>query len=322
MSAREPAAAEAEPGWSTHMALIVVQIAFASQAVESKLLMMAREAGGEAVPPAAVAMVRMLAAAVFFQLFARATGRLAKTARRDHLALAGLAVLGVALNQALFLAGLKQTTPIAAALLSITIPVLTAGLAVALRQERLNARTVTGLLLASGGVLWLTGVRSVDRGAVIIALNSLCYSAYLVLSRGIVRRLGAVTVVAWIFAWAALAFAPLGVPALASSVASFSPRAWGLLAYVVVGPTIVAYLLNAWALGRSSASLVTAYIFLQPVLTALLAWVQLGHTLNARLLVAAAFIACGVGVVATRPGSRSALGARGGVSSEGRGRGG
>jgi len=287
-------------GWTTHAALLVVQVAFASQAVEGKLAMMPRADGGEAVPPEAVAMVRMLAAAVFFQVFSRATGQLVPTVRRDHLRLAGLGVIGIALNQALFLIGLKYTTAMAASLLGISIPVITAGLAVAFRQERASLRTALGVLLAASGVVWLIGVRSVDRGAMIIAVNCVSYSAYIVLSRATIQRLGAVTVITWVFTWAALLFAPIGMPVFLGSVASYAPRAWWLLGYIVVGPTIVAYLFNAWALGRSSATLVTVYIYSQPVLTAILAWVQLGQTLSARILVSAAFIACGVGIVATR----------------------
>jgi drug/metabolite transporter (DMT)-like permease len=300
----------ARGGWTTHAALLVVQVAFASQAVEGKLAMMPRADGGEAVPPEALAMVRMLAAAVFFQAFSRGTGQLVTTVRRDHLHLVGLGIIGIALNQALFLIGLKHTTAMAASLLGISIPVITAALAVAFRQERPSVRTGLGVLLAASGVVWLIGVRSVDRGAIIIALNCVSYSMYIVLSRGTIQRLGAVTVITWVFTWAALLFAPFGMPALVSTMASYSPRAWWLLAYIVVLPTIVAYLFNAWALGRSSATLVTVYIYSQPVLTAILAWVQLGQSLSGRLVASAALIACGVGVVATRRATPVSPGAR------------
>jgi drug/metabolite transporter (DMT)-like permease len=65
-------------------------------------------------------------------------------------------------------------------------------------------------------------------------------------------------------------------------------------------PTIVAYSLNAWALARSSPTLVTIYIYVQPVLAGLLAWLQLGLTPSSRMLVASALILAGVTVVATR----------------------
>ena len=285
---------------------MVVQVAFAVGAVEGKLAMRPPSAAtggaalGEGVDPFALAMARMFGAAVFFQLFMRATGRLRPLPVREHLRLAGLSVLGIALNQTLFLVGLKLTTAFAAVLLGMAIPVFTAALAVAMRFERGSARTALGLALAFAGVLWLTGIGSLDWGALAIAANCLSYALYLVLSRSAVVRLGALTVVTWIFTWGALMFAPLGARPLLAGAASWSPRAWVLVGVIVLLPTIVAYSANAWALGRTTPTLVSVYIYLQPLIAAALQWVQLGEPIAPRALVSAAFIVAGVGLVATR----------------------
>jgi drug/metabolite transporter (DMT)-like permease len=91
------------------------------------------------------------------------------------------------------------------------------------------------------------------------------------------------------------------VPAVAGQIASWTPRAWTYLAYIVAVPTIVAYLSNAWALGRSTATLVTVYIYVQPLITAFLAWVQLGQHVTTKTAGAAVLIVIGVWIVATRP---------------------
>jgi drug/metabolite transporter (DMT)-like permease len=283
-----------------HAALFVVQVAFASQAVEGKIAMGPRVAGGEGISPFAVAMVRMLGATVFFQAFTRATGTLKKTSARDHFALAGLSILGIALNQTLFLLGLRMTSPMNAALLSVTIPVFTAAMAVALGQERASVRLAVGLVTSIVGVVSLTGIHRVDVGALVVVLNSALYSGYIVLSRATIRRLGTLTVVTWIFTWGGLLFAPIGMRELVLGAPTWTPRGWMFLAYIVAMPTIVAYLCNAWALERSNATLVSIYIYVQPVLAGLLAWAQLGQTPSERLLVASALIAVGVGIVATR----------------------
>ena len=59
-------------------------------------------------------------------------------------------------------------------------------------------------------------------------------------------------------------------------------------------------LLNAWALGRSSATMVTVYIYLQPLIAAVLAWAQLGYGISKRAWLAAVLILVGLGVVASR----------------------
>jgi drug/metabolite transporter (DMT)-like permease len=297
----QPAPSTHGPGWKAHAALLVVQIAFASQAVEGKIAMAPLAAGGEAVDPPALAMARMIGGAAFFVAFSTAFRLRTPLSRGDLARLAGLSVLGIALNQTLFLVGLRSTTPVSAALLSLTIPVFTAALAVGFRVERPSVRLGVGLGVAVCGVLWLTGIRTIDRGAVLVTVNSLCYALYLVLSRGLLRRLGAFTVITWVFVWGALIFAPVGLPALVRAVPVWTPRAWAFVAWIVAMPTIVAYLANAWALARSTPTLVTIYIFLQPLLAAALAWVQMGTPPSERTLVSGLLILIGVALVATRP---------------------
>lgn len=286
--------------WATHAALLIVQLAFASQAVEGKLAMTARDAGGGGVDPWALALTRMVGGALFFQGFSSVVGWRTPTTGTDKAKLFGLSLLGIVLNQTLFLVGLRTTTSVSAALISVLIPVFTAALAVAFRVERSSARLWVGLAISVAGVLHLTGVRAVDRGAVLVVVNSLCYSLYLVLARNLVRRLGAFTVVTWAFTFGALAFAPFALPSLVRDAPEWTGRSWALVLWVLAMPTIVAYVANAWALGRATPSLVTVYIFLQPPLAALLAWAQLGQPVSRTVLFAGALIVVGVSIVASR----------------------
>jgi drug/metabolite transporter (DMT)-like permease len=125
-----------------------------------------------------------------------------------------------------------------------------------------------------------------------------------VLSKNVIVRVGALSLVTWIFTWGALMFAPLGAWPLMSGAASWGPRAWELVAVIVAMPTIVAYSANAWALGRSTPTLVSVYIYLQPLVAAALQWVQLGEPIASRALVASGFIVAGVTLVASRPVAR------------------
>jgi drug/metabolite transporter (DMT)-like permease len=287
--------------WGVHGSLFVVQVAFAAGAVEGKLALDPPSMGGAGVDPLALAMSRMVGAALFFQAFMRATGQLRPVPAAEHRRIAGLSILGVVLNQTLFLVGLKITTAFAAALLGATIPVFAAALAVAFRVERPSLRTAAGLSLAIAGVLWLTGVGSLDWGAVAIAANCLSYALYIVLSKRVIERLGAATVVTWLFTWGALVMAPFGAKPLLAGAATWGARGWAFVAFFIAVPTIVAYLANAWALARSGPTLVTVYIYLQPLIAALMQWLQLGQSIAPRAAGAAAFILAGVGVVATRP---------------------
>ena len=298
--------------WATHAALLVVQIAFASQAVEAKIAMLPRTQGGEAIEAEAIAMMRMVGAAVFFQAavfsFRRGANAPPQLSWSVHAKLAGLAVLGVTLNQALFLAGLRESTPFVVSLLGATIPVLAAALAILFRKEAASWRTGAGLFLAFSGVLWLIGVGAgahVDHGAVLVALNCLSYAAYVVFSRDVVLRVGSMRFMAWVFTYGVVLFAPLGARPLLAQIPLLEPRGWLLLGYIVAVPTIVAYGLNAWALARTTATTVTIYIYLQPLIAALLARLQLGHPISSRAGTASLLILGGVAVTTLRRRSAS-----------------
>jgi drug/metabolite transporter (DMT)-like permease len=277
-----------------------VQGAFAAGAVEGKLALEPLARGGGGVDPIALAMARMVGAALFFQAVARGGASLRPLPLREHGRIAGLSILGIVLNQTLYLVGLRITTAFSAALLAVTIPVFTAALAVVFRVEPPRARTGLGLALALAGVLFLTGIRSVDLGALVIAANCFSYALYIVFSKRVVEREGAVTVITWLFTWGALLLAPLGAWPLVRGATTWSVHAWALVIFMIVCPTIIAYFANAWALGRATPTLVTVYITLQPVLAALLQWVQLGTPVTWRALAASAFILVGVTVVASR----------------------
>src|SRR2546430_1274433 len=81
------------------------------------------------------------------------------------------------------------------------------------------------------------------------AFNPLVFAYYVVLSKPVMARLSARRVIARMFAVACAMMLPVAAWPLAHERwSSIPPRAWIALALVVAGPTVAAYLLNAWAL--------------------------------------------------------------------------
>src|SRR4051812_12875973 len=91
-----------------HLALLVVQVAFGTLAVEGKVAM----GPAHGVSPPALAMIRILGGAAAFLGAHHALRTPRVTRARDIAGLAALSILGIVLNQALFLAGLSQTSPV------------------------------------------------------------------------------------------------------------------------------------------------------------------------------------------------------------------
>jgi drug/metabolite transporter (DMT)-like permease len=141
-----------------------------------------------------------------------------------------------------------------------------------------------------------------------IATNALAYALYLVLTKPILKRYDSITVIAWVFVFGALFVAPFGAVSLAESgaLATMPASAWAGVAFIVLLPTVGSYWLSAWALGRTAPSVVAAYVYLQPLLTGVLAVALKGEAIDPRALPSAALIFAGV-ALATR---RSAAGSR------------
>jgi len=260
-----------------------------------------------AVPAIALVGFRVAGAALTLLILARASGNLQKIRRADWSLLLASSILGLILNQWLYVKGLSLTTAINATLLSTTIPVSTLLVGVALGADRITLRRVLGIALAAAGVLYLIGpgraqFSSATRtGDLLIVSNSLCYGAYIAVSKDLVKRYNALTVITWIFVVGCIATIPAAAISMAHiSLASISWRIWLAILYVILLPTAGAYYLNAWALARVPPSTVAVYIYLQPLIAFALAPMILGEALGPSTIVASLLIFAGVVVVTRR----------------------
>jgi drug/metabolite transporter (DMT)-like permease len=289
-----------------HAALIAVQVCFGLFPVFGKL---AFRPGG--FSPFAVGAWRMAFGAVALLALALGLhGRAFWDVRRDLPQLLLASVLGVTANMLLYLEGLSRSSANEATLVMCLIPVFTFGIAALFGQEAWRPLRAVGILVALVGVsaLFWAQQRSVARehlpGNLLMVLNTLCYAAYFVWARPLVRRHPPLVVIAWVFvlslpaaAW--IASRETMVPAGADA------RAWGSLAFILVFPTVVAYLLNLFALARVSASTTAVFIYSQPVVTVLSSAALLGEPPTGGLLVACALVFLGIRLVA-RPAARTA----------------
>lgn len=245
----------------------------------------AREITARLDPVAWTALRGLLGALVFALLMLalrRPWPRGAATWRR----LVVLGVLGVALNQLLFNAGIARSTAIHAVLLMATVPAQTLALGVLLGQETLTGRKLASVLLGLLGVGVLMRVDALAGAAdllltrdgrpaahfaetmlcgdLMIFTNATCYALYIALGKETTRTMPALTLCAGIYAVGGLLAAAIGGPSLLQAdLGALSPQTWGWIAFVVAGPTVGAYLLNLYALRRLSSSLVGLAINLQ-----------------------------------------------------------
>jgi len=275
-----------------YTALLLVQVFFSTLPIAVKVAL--RELSSPAL-----ALLRVAFAALLFWVLQRAlTGERIRS-RRDYGLLAVYAVFGVILNQLLYITALTMTTATAAQTLVAAGPAMTLLIAILLRVETATPARWLGIALAGSGAVYLVGMglgTGSGAGNLLAFLNVCAYSVYLVISRGLLRRYDALTVITWVFVFGTLGMLPWGIVPLAREIGGVSPRTWLILAYIVVLPTVGAYYLNVYALKRVESSVVSVFVYLQPVLTAVMAVPALGEHPSPRLIPAAFLIFAGVTV--------------------------
>jgi drug/metabolite transporter (DMT)-like permease len=281
-----------------HLALVAVQLLFASLAIAGRFVL-------PHFPAGALVCFRVLGAAAVLFLVNAAVGGSWIRDPRDLLRLAVLGMLGIAANQTLFLYGLQYTTAINATILVTTVPVFTVLGSVLTGREPASALKFAGIVLAGLGTVYLIGpdrislAPDVALGNALIVLGMVCYAAYFLYSRSVVGRYGPVTVSFYVMLFASLGVLPFGLTALHQMrLSEISAPVWVWVGYIVVFPTIVTYLLNIWALQRVSSNVVAVYIYLQPLFAAAVAPLVLsGEHLTARAALAGLAIFAGLGAV-------------------------
>lgn len=284
---------------SAYLALLGVQVSFGLFPVFSKL---AFRPGG--FSPAAVGAWRMaFGAAVLVGLAWSIHGRAFLAARSDLRKLVVASVLGVTANMLLYLEGLARSSANEATLVMCLIPVFTFGIAAAVGQERLRFGRASGILVALLGVsaLFWAQEREIAHehlyGNLLMAGNAFSYAAYFVWARPLLRKHPPLVVIAWVFLLSVPAAIWIAarhevVPAAASA------SAWWSLAFVLVFPTALAYLLNMYALARVPASTTAVFIYAQPVLTVFASTVFLDEPPTRGVLLAGVLVFVGIWLVA------------------------
>jgi drug/metabolite transporter (DMT)-like permease len=260
------------------------------------------------IQPSGFILLRVIGAVILFSIsyfvFVRE-----KVQTKDLMRLAICGVFGVAINQLLFFEGLNLTTPINAAIILTTNPVLVIIISFFILKESITFRKGLGITLGIIGAAALilnggnfSGNANFMLGNLFVFINALSYGLYLVLAKPLMQKYHPITVMFYVFAFGLLYVLPFGYHEL--SVVNFTgfplKIIWEVL-FVVVCTTFIAYLLNSAALKQLNPPTVSIYIYLQPVLASVFAIALGSDVLDMNKIIAASIIFIGVYLVSVRP---------------------
>lgn len=212
------------------------------------------------------------------------------------------ALLGVAINQLLFVKGLSLTWSIHASLLMLSTPILITIIAAWILKEKLTSIKILGLLSGIVGAAILVSSREnagnpteVLVGDMMILANAIAYTIYFVLVKPLMKTYDPIAIIRVIFTMGFFMMLPFCWQEFREvQWNSYTPLAWLNFGIVVLLGTFLAYLFNVYGIKILGAATAGNYIYSQPFFAATIAIFILGESVSMVKVVAAIFIFAGV----------------------------
>lgn len=287
--------------WKVHGALLSVALIYGASYSIAKLIM------PEFIGPFGFILIRATAATLIFLLIYHAgTGEKIQH-KRDILRLFVCGLFGITCNQLLFFNGLSMTSTVSASVLMTTNPIIVLVLTFFTGTEKITRTKVLGVMVGSIGavMLILRGEVSWEQGAFLgdflILMNATSYAVYLILVKPLMARYQSITVMRWVFLFGTMMIIPFGwEETLEVDWVNFPTVGWFSLAFVIIFTSVLAYLLNVWALKFVHPSIVSYYIYLQPFFATLISLIFLDEPFGILMIVYSLLIFTGVFLVSKR----------------------
>ncbi|WP_196896108.1 DMT family transporter [Aureivirga marina] len=289
---------------SRNLALIA---AFLTAVIYGVSFTVAKEVMPKYVQPYGFITLRVFGAMLLFW-FSSLFVKHQKIDRPDFFRIIAAAFFGVALNMLTFFKGLSYTTPITAAAIMVTSPILVMLLASILLKEKLRKQKILGVLIGMIGAIVLISYGheiSANSNAIfgdfLVFVNAASYAMYLVIVKKLTQKYNPFNFVKWLYTFGFLMVLPFGFQEVVDIRWDLIPELslWKI-AFIVVFTTFVTYLFNLLALTKLKPTTVSIFMYLQPVIATIYALYVGSDSLNLIKVVATLSIFLGVYLV-TKP---------------------
>ena len=249
--------------------------------------------------PMSLGLVRFALSTMVFFALCLVLGERGIPEPRDMACIALTGLLGTTLYFAAENYGVALIPASTSSLIVGSFPAMALALECLIDKTRPHAAKIAGITLAFLGVAVLAlgessqGGSHILLGSLILMGGGLCWSLYNFAMRLVMGRCSTLVITSWQTLFGTLGFIPFalveGLPAQ-----TLSPAAAASLAYLVLGCTVVGFVLYNWALEGLEPSTATSLSNLIPVFGLALSALILHESIDARQLVGGAIVVAGI----------------------------
>ena len=259
------------------------------------------------INPFGFIVLRVFGATVLF-LIVSLFFKTEKIQRQDFPRIIACAFFGVALNMLTFFKGLSYTSPISAAVIMVTTPIIVLILSAFLIKENLQKKKIIGVVLGLVGTVFLIlygksvgNATNAGLGNFLVFVNAVSYGFYLILVRKLMDKYNAFSFVKYIYLFGFLMVLPFGFnELLVVNWQSLPSDIYVKIGFVVLFSTFFTYLLNLLSMRELKPTTVAVFIYLQPVFATIYAIGTQKDELNLVKIIAALLIFAGVYLVTSK----------------------
>ena len=263
------------------------------------------EVGLHYFPPLAFAGLRYVTAGVVILGYAVATtDRWRPRGTEEYLSIAVVGVFVIAGYHGLLYLGEQHVSGAIAAVVVSLSPVLTAGFAAVVLDERLTLSKGLGFALGISGVAVVAGLTPTSAlsanvvGVGLVLLGGACFALGAVLTRPLRTDLPAAALQGWaMVGGSGLLFAVGAARGESLSAIQLTPTALASFAYLTLISGVVAFLLYFRLLDKIGPTRLNLVGYLEPVVATLVSWAVLGELVSSSTLVGFGVIFAGFAVL-------------------------
>jgi len=242
---------------------------------------------------------------VFLLILLLQQKRLTKLQKRDVLPIFLLGILGVMVYHLGLNYGQQFISPGAASLIIATIPIQILILAAIFLKEKIGLIKVLGIIIALSGVLVISIWGKKDAspeidyifGAITVLIAAVMAAFYTIAGKKLLERYSGLSLTVYAMLLGSIGLIPLINNSLFEEVTKMSINGWTAIVFLGVFSTVIGYAIWYIALKIKSASEITVYLYLIPVLATIISYFWFKDEVTLMFILGGLLVITGLAIV-------------------------